>query len=727
MQSRRAFLRSAAIGGAVIVSVEAFGHEPLRGRITAKSKPMGGVVVTDGRNCTESALDGTFALPWRKDVRFVSVTVPSGWRTPKFFIRYDVSVASYDFDFQPWLPSRPGPFTFHHVGDSEIGDKPEVERPWLDRVRKFSDERNCAFIVHTGDIGTEYGALHAELMNDETMGRPVYYVLGNHDVLKPEYGEETFERFYAPCWYSFDAGGVHFIVTPMMWGDGNVSFTRTEIVDWLRNDLAIAARRKQPVMHLTHGVYDNRIFDTSELYTKSRIVTEGEDPLVLTEACDFRAIIHGHLHVNYFRRSQDGKIEVVTVAQPQKGFPTLQVVHVDKNCRLWAENRYGHLPSWPVVTEPPRGGWIAQVNGSVFFGAPCVANGRVFVGTMDFEGRTPAGVHAADARTGHALWSFRTESDVKTRILHSGNKVFVQDIDWRVYALDEKSGRLIWKTDTRGDVGLLGAKLYGATDSSTDSALTLDTAARRLYLGTACRSLLALDSDTGVVVWRTKDDYCHFLVTCSAPTVGDGVVVGGLTWRGLYAYDAVTGDELWRHTRNESRVTTEWYASGLPWIERHGFPVIRNGKLYLTSDKEFLEVNLRTGEPIRRVRFPFSVKCYTSPLFHEGRIYFGSQDDGLVCLDEKAFKVLWKAPVEEAMIVTVPYRREPIRLLSSVPVLWKGLVWATCQDGALYAWDPKTGERRERIPTGAPYVAPATVAEDRLYAVDFTGRIRCWA
>ena len=23
----------------------------------------------------------------------------------------------------------------------------------------------------------------------------------------------------------------------------------------------------------------------------------------------------------------------------------------------------------------------------------------------------------------------------------------------------------------------------------------------------------------------------------------------------------------------------------------------------------------------------------------------------------------------------------------------KGMVWATCQDGALYAWDPQTGER----------------------------------
>ena len=73
------------------------------------------------------------------------------------------------------------------------------------------------------------------------------------------------------------------------------------------------------------------------------------------------------------------------------------------------------------------------------------------------------------------------------------------------------------------------------------------------------------------------------------------------------------------------------------------------------------------------------------------------------------------------------YEYPPIRSLSSCPVLWKDLIWATCQDGALYAWDPKTGERRERIFTGAPYVASATVADGALFAADFTGNVRRFA
>ena len=92
----------------------------------------------------------------------------------------------------------------------------------------------------------------------------------------------------------------------------------------------------------------------------------------------------------------------------------------------------------------------------------------------------------------------------------------------------------------------------------------------------------------------------------------------------------------------------------------------------------------------------------------------------------KTFDLLWTAPVEEAQFCAMNYIRPPVRQLSSAPALWKGLVWASAPDGAIYAWDPRTGERRERIFTGAPYVASVTVAENRLYAADFTGRLRCF-
>ena len=49
----------------------------------------------------------------------------------------------------------------------------------------------------------------------------MYYVETNGTQIE----ESLFEELYGPCWHSFDAGGVHFIVTPMMRGDGKVSYT----------------------------------------------------------------------------------------------------------------------------------------------------------------------------------------------------------------------------------------------------------------------------------------------------------------------------------------------------------------------------------------------------------------------------------------------------------------------------------------------------------------------
>ena len=725
---RRSFIKSSIAYGAVAASGRVVAGGCLSGRVAASGKGMAGVVVTDGLRCTLTDSEGRWTLPERPGVRFVSVTVPSGWRTPCHYIPFAGAAGNYDFALSPWAASMPGPFTVMHIGDSEITADTPQNREWVARAKEFADERNCAFFVHTGDICAATGmAAHVRIMNERTVGRPVFYVVGNHDVVGKGKGEALFEKYYGPCWYSLDAGGVHFIVTPMMWGDGEVTYTVEEIVAWLRNDLAVAKAKGQPVMLLTHGIDDTRIYDMSRLYDRNVVTAKDGGRFDVTGACDFRAVIHGHLHVNYFRRSADRSIEVVSVAPPCKDIPTLQVVHVDASRRLRAENRYGHGVKWTPVDTPPPGGWIARVDGIVEYCTPASDGDRVFVGTMDFEGNDRGvGVYALDACTGRRLWFHPTLSNVGSRMIATGGRVFVQDLDWRFYALEAATGRELWRFDARPLVGLVGAHLSGGDNPQTRSAMTLDAKRGRIYAGMARRTLFAFDMATGKVVWHTQDRKANYLGTYSAPTPCDDVVVGGQQWAGLFGYDANTGAELWSHTINNSRVTAEWYESGKPWLERWGYPVFRHGKLYLTSFDEFMEVEPRTGEPIRRRKLGFSVICHTQPLFLGDRVYFGSERVGLVCLDVKTFSVLWKSPVENSILCVLPYKRPPLPSLSSCPVFWKGMVWATAQDGALYAWDPETGERRERIATGVPYIASANVCGDRLFTVDFTGRVRCF-
>lgn len=79
---------------------------------------------------------------------------------------------------------------------------------------------------------------YADIRYSVNMEVPVYYCIGNHDLVKGKYGEELFESIYGPVYYSFDAGNTHYIVTPMWVGDYRPGYTKEDVYHWLKNDLA---------------------------------------------------------------------------------------------------------------------------------------------------------------------------------------------------------------------------------------------------------------------------------------------------------------------------------------------------------------------------------------------------------------------------------------------------------------------------------------------------------
>ena len=82
---RRDFLKDAALAaGAVATGASVAGEEDaIGGCVTGAGRPLKGVVVTDGLVCAVTDSQGMWRLPRRAKARFVSVTVPSGWRISK--------------------------------------------------------------------------------------------------------------------------------------------------------------------------------------------------------------------------------------------------------------------------------------------------------------------------------------------------------------------------------------------------------------------------------------------------------------------------------------------------------------------------------------------------------------------------------------------------------------------------------------------------------------------
>lgn len=710
MINRRVFLKLASCGG-VMGMLPLLGAKPVvgefRGRVSGGGRPMKGVAVTDGLNVVTTDADGRFVLPRREGVRFISVTVPSGWRTQRHYLVAAEGVPSYEFALEPWGPSAPGrELRFVHIADSEITRIGAPEKRMFAHVKDVADREEAAFVIHTGDLWRGSGLkAHIELMNSGTMGRPMFYVLGNHDLSKEgAYGEWLFESLYGPSWYSFDAGGVHFCVTPVKRGDGNPSYTADSVAEWLKNDLA-ATPKGRPVVIFNHSFWNCRLFDVSAL----RDGTLKLGAFDVTAACNLTGLLFGHHHTNQFRRF--GKISVIQTSNPQMGGVDLspanvRVVKADDKGRLTSASHFSPRDVWPVVTQAKGKEWVTKVPGPVYLGTPVTDGNLIFVGTLDDDGLGTGSVTALEPETGRIAWSAKTPNSIKNQLVVFEGLVVAQDGDGAVHAYDCRSGREAWVHDPEN-----------ATLRPHQFGLALNAELGLVYCEIDL-GFTALDARTGAVRW-VCEGFKLWGSTASRPVCGEGIVTGEINWHGLYAFDAKTGRMVWRRDRFGELGTKETLRS------RAGAVTIADGQVYVTSDKGFRVLDVKTGATVRERNFDFATTTTTTPLLFGGRIFIGSCGAGLVALDRETLDVVWKGRVGEAFVVSGSYCQAPQHQVATAPVLVdETTIAAAAGDGTIRFWDVGSGRETRCVTTGVPHFSAPLVIGRKLVVADFAGYVR---
>lgn len=146
-------------------------------------------------------------------------------------------------------------------------------------------------------------------------------------------------------------------------------------------------------------------------------------------------------------------------------------------------------------------------------------------------------------------WFFdiKTPRGVEATPLVVDGVMFVSGSWSVVYALDAKTGQLLWDYDPQVDRAWLAKTCCDAVNRGV--------AYRdgRVYVGTIDGRLVALNAATGAVVWdvTTVDQTKPYSITGAPRIVGDKVVIGNggaeLGVRGyVTAYDAIDGKEIWR-------------------------------------------------------------------------------------------------------------------------------------------------------------------------------------
>ena len=146
----------------------------------------------------ETAADGSFTLPGHERERFIFITTPSGYKTfNRHYHKIEEKQSGYDFGLMPYSGRirKDGSHKYIHIADTEIFNT-ENHEDWVNNVRDYARNEQAAFIIHTGDICYEKGLkAHIKLMNTENMDCPVFYCIGNHDLVKGSMAKNSLKAF----------------------------------------------------------------------------------------------------------------------------------------------------------------------------------------------------------------------------------------------------------------------------------------------------------------------------------------------------------------------------------------------------------------------------------------------------------------------------------------------------------------------------------------------------
>lgn len=759
------------------------------GQYDKGERTLANVCVSDGLNVVTTDRQGHFSLPGHEGARFIFITTPSGYQSDrKYYLRAEGEGKSYDFGLQEWKGRihKDGSHSFVHISDTEIFNTINQD-DWANEVRDYTRNEGASFIIHTGDICYENGLKnHINLMNTSNMGCPIFYCLGNHDLVKGAYGEELFESIYGPSWYSFDMGSTHYIILPMLGGDHAPGFKRTEVFRWMKNDLDQQPHGK-PVIIFHHDLLSNtdvfrfdmsngETLDLAEYNVKGWFYghwhnqfmrRQGKVLTVSTSSLDKGGIDHSttafrtayidakgdietRLHYTYIDHSlQFASITNDQCTQEPSGAfvlsinaynttaPVTRITYslqadngkeIASNRPLAAQSDWNWRTSF-VLPEAYRSSrifvtakaycsdgsvsigqttfvpassptkehldWVTNLRANILYTHPVVANGKLFMATLDEDLRGEAALFALDTGTGQQLWRYPVRNSIKNTIAYAKGVVLAQDVEGYLYAIKADDGTLLW--ERKLDIDGLPALIEGVTAQG-------DT----VFAGTG-HGYGAYEVTTGRPLWTNKGWRQNQGAT-SHPVIAGDVVVSGTQWSGLYGNDKQTGALRWKHEIANIR-------------ERGASPAYIDGLLYLASGNAFFLIEPSTGHIILHKELPYSVNTNATPLVTKDLIVMGTQDYGIVALDRQTLEEQWHVMTHPALVYTSPYSRHPSATIDASPIQVDNTIYVGGSDGIIYGINAETGRITWKHKTGAPLFGTITHANGHLYVADYSGNV----
>lgn len=742
-------------------------YAQIRGNVLdSKGKPLSGVVITDGFTCTKTDATGQFTLEENENGRFVSITKPSQLKVQgRHYIKIEPS-AKYNFTLEKSFNEKDNNISFIQITDVESFTK----KGWIDNLRDWVATNKTAFIINTGDICYEHGLrFNGTQLRSEHIGTDFFYCIGNHDLVDGKYGEQMFEEYFGPAYYSFDAGNIHFISLPMLNGDRKPSYTLKQIMDWMRQDLALKEPQKKVV-----------IFNHDLWFTKDNLkITSQGDTLDMAEH-GLAAFLYGHWHSHYAH--EIAGIKTFSSSTPDKGGidhgPSLfRVLDIDSEGNISSRTRYTHIPGSVSTVVPAAGdclkeginrlsvnayrsasptksvrvqingewramkptsdwNWIADINLSAgnynIKSEATFFDGTIIVDNTQFSvGSNPT-----------VAWNNTTNSNIwMVQPVVSGERIFTATIDddnntnCYVMAFDINTGKQLWHSQTdnsiKNTIAVAGSsvvacdsdgKLYcfAADDGSLKWKVKLSkgllphtlqgiTISDNVIYAGQGDGFSAINLSDGKIIWNNTE-WSGGEGTTSNIVANDKVVVASAHWNGIFAHNKLSGKLLWKSQNANTRF-------------RDGSPTFCADTLFLATTNKLMKIEASTGKVLQEESYDVDFSVAAAPLLTPNIIYCATSNKGIAAFDRNSLKQLWDYNSAPAMFYSVPYAQDYQCSVESSPILYNGVVIFAATDANLYGVNAIDGSTVFKRRIGAPIFSTPTLYHNELLVTDFAGNI----
>ncbi len=653
--------------------------------------PMAGITMSDGKHVTQTDARGAFSLPGWERARLVYANVLTK-RHDDWYQQIIPENCCYDFCLYP--AEAASGHSFLHISDTEISDATDDECiPWLEFIRHQGQAQGAAFLLHGGDICNETGlARHFRLMNYETMGFPVRYCIGNHDFSGSEFGESVYEQYYGPTWYSFDCANVHYVVTSISRGDHLSGYAPEDQWNWLLEDLKYKSPDKGLVL-FNHGSCIGSFMSENDRKYEFRI--DIDDREAILKSHKLLAVLFGHFHVQY-HGLQNG-YHFISSNNPRMGgidaSPTgMTLVHIDDN--LCLSSRILYFDHRKYV--PPEALWSTQLPGSVFHCTPLVYEDTLLAATGQDGWPKNCGIACLD-REGKQLWFYPTGNSVKNNMAAENGRVYAQDVDGWVYALEAGTGQALWVTQvplgTSRFEGRAGVVLY-----------------RGLLFAGNCRQLSALDPATGRILWSSAPRSAGENTQCR-PVFWQDLVIMGSNWSGMYALDIHTGKEVWQLSDHR-------------FLFFYATPLADGDRLIVPSRFGLGILDPANGAVLHWVELPqHCVDSSAQPVPDGDTLYISTVTNGVLALDRRTLQLRCHYPAGRCLTYSSGYSTNEDATVDAQVLTDGPCIHFAGSDGYLYTYEKQSGSLVQRRRIGAPSLTAPVRFGSGIATADLRGYI----